>query len=310
MWLAYTQHGASPMSDRDNPAPGTNSGTTSSHICTHCNRAFYDGCSLRRHIVKNRCPVWKQKVQDAQKTDLYDTLKGAIVTQPAQATGAPSERSVSDAMALVESLVERLTERIVSLELEGKQMRLEFESRVENLERENQALRTNVEQLKRSVGAKLARQTTAPHPGVSSGVSSGPAVIVINNFGKEDTTHITHADKIEWARDPANGVLAYIEKKHFDPNKPQNRTIKLTSMKREEVAVHVDGIWQKQPAKPIAWKMVEASLDDLHSGVDWDNISGEAEKYFEEVSNDPRCALAKPTVQALLYLLDKYRPKT
>lgn len=131
--------------------------------------------------------------------------------------------------------------------------------------------------------------------------------LLLHNFGKEDTSHITHEEVMKWAADPANGVLLYLEKKHFDPSKPENHTIKLASIKRQEVDVHMDGTWTRHDAKPLAYKMIESTLDALQSGLDWSNITSEAEQYYEEVSSDATCQLGKLTAKQLLFLLHKHR---
>lgn len=186
---------------------------------------------------------------------------------------------------------------------------------INELKRENEMLKQTVQQLltdllmlKKAVGMHMEPGPINKHDSrgtvIYNNNSGGMNVtFVLNSFGKEDTSHITHEEKLKWAKDPATGVVYYLEKKHFDPSQPENHNIVFTSLKREEVATWDGSTWCRQPVKPLAYQMVEQTLDDLQCGVDWNNITPDSERFFEEVSNDPKCALARPTVQKLIYMI-------
>lgn len=191
-----------------------------------------------------------------------------------------------------------------------------FSAEIEELKRENEMLKQTVDQLltdvlmlKKAFGVQTDSGSASKQPDSKGTVvynnnTGGMNVtFVLNSFGKEDTSHITHEEKLKWAKDPATGVVYYLEKKHFDPSQPENHNIVFTSLKREEVATWDGSTWCRQPVKPLAYQMVEQTLDDLQCGVDWNNITPDSERFFEEVSNDPKCALARPTVQKLIYMI-------
>lgn len=181
------------------------------------------------------------------------------------------------------------------------------------LEQQNRDLRGEMEDMKKSmqrassVNKTVNRNTMNVSVDTMNNNNNIISPVFLVNFGQEDTSHISHADLMEWAKDPANGVISYVEKKHFDPSKPENQTIKLMSLKRDEVAILVDGAWQRKPARPIASQIVETTLDRLQCGVDWDTLSPSGEKYYDEVSSDMTCPMARETIQNILYMLEKYR---
>lgn len=134
-------------------------------------------------------------------------------------------------------------------------------------------------------------------------VNNNNLTFVINNYGNEDMTHITHADKLKWASDPKTGVLAYVQKKHFDPEKPANHNLKIASVKREELSVHVDGGWKKEPAKPFLHKVLGTLVYDLTNAIDWENCTEDAEQYIEQVSDDTNCKQGKESVNDIYFLV-------
>lgn len=127
--------------------------------------------------------------------------------------------------------------------------------------------------------------------------------VVVHNYGFEDMSHISFMDKVQWAADPENGVLSYVKKKHFDPEKPANHNLKMASIKREELSVRMDGGWHRLPAKPFLSKVLVKAVDDLYSAIDWETINHDAEKYFENITENPECKQGKHTVTAMVYLV-------
>jgi hypothetical protein len=108
--------------------------------------------------------------------------------------------------------------------------------------------------------------------------------IVVNTFGKEKMDHISHYDKIEWARNPAQGVVDYVRKKHFDPDMPCNHNFRIKSTKKNTVEVYRDG-WCVEDAKPVLKKLVSTAVADLYPAIDWPNLKNDDEKLFEEIQN-------------------------
>lgn len=129
---------------------------------------------------------------------------------------------------------------------------------------------------------------------------------VIHSYGKEDTSHITWDDKIKWARDPENGVLCYVHKKHFDPSKPENHNLKMASIKRKELKVHMNGAWQRMPARPFMGKVLEKAAYDLSNAIDWETLSKPSELWFEQIDDDVDCKQGQKSVASLIYLVENH----
>ena len=128
-------------------------------------------------------------------------------------------------------------------------------------------------------------------------------VNVLKNYGKEDISHITQDDLTEWAKDPETGVLLYVKKKHFDPEKPGNRNIRLNSIKRQEVGVYKDGIWHPEDAQKFTSKVIESTLESLQGGMDWNTLTPKAEDYYDKVSENANCPQGKATQKEIINLL-------
>lgn len=129
---------------------------------------------------------------------------------------------------------------------------------------------------------------------------------IINSYGKEDTSHISWDDKIRWARDPENGVLCYVHKKHFDPSKPENHNLKMASIKRKELKVHMNGAWQRMPARPFMGKVLEKAAYDLSNAIDWETLSKPSELWFEQIDDDVECKQGQKSVASLIYLVENH----
>lgn len=253
-------------------------GTPGERTCIYCRRTFVDVGTRNRHIKKGRCPIMKQN----------DSIKHVIT----DLRNTDRETYEITKMHVINTLLSRIEALEKQLELSTK----EHKERIEKLEKCLQS--------KSPPPASLSSRT------INNTINNGTINhnhITINNYGNEDVTHITHDDKIQWASDPSKGVIAYVEKKHFDPNKPANHNVKMISVKREELAVHMDGKWIRHPAKPFMGKVLEHALDYLSGAIDWETISPEAEKYFADVSEDLTCRAGKQSVLELICMVSNHR---
>lgn len=250
------------------------------YFCDFCHRGFAWKQAKVRH---ERSQVCIQRIPDADQ--VIETLERFKLHD-------------------IKQYIQHIMDEVKALKATQKQMEQDMEQRVHAIVNKVLASRTK--------GSPVQNGNTiihgSGHCNITSNHNNNNNInIVLSNFGKEDTSHITHEDIVKWAKDPANGVLMYIEKKHFDPTKPENHNIKLASMKREEVDVHINGKWQRKDAKPVAYEIIESTLDALQSGLDWSTISDDAEKYFSDVSNDPKCPLGRMTAKEFIFLLHRQR---
>lgn len=124
---------------------------------------------------------------------------------------------------------------------------------------------------------------------------------ILNNYGKEDTSHITHEDKVAWAKNPREGVIHYFRKKHFDSSKPENHNMTVANKNREELMVYMDNTWKVVPAKSIIPEEYKRSVEALYDCADNSNMTDEADKYYEEVMDDHNCKTGKEGHKAIFY---------
>lgn len=132
-------------------------------------------------------------------------------------------------------------------------------------------------------------------------------VILLNKYGNEDVSHISHHDIMNWALDPHTGIVKYFEKKHFDPSKPENKNVKLASIKRNEVALYEGGAWKHKDAQAFTKAVVEEGLEKLQAGIDWNTCTQQVESYFDEVSENPDCKHGKQTQRDVMLVLQDQR---
>lgn len=124
---------------------------------------------------------------------------------------------------------------------------------------------------------------------------------ILNNYGKEDTSHITHEDKVAWAKNPREGVIHYFRKKHFDSSKPENHNMTVANKNREELMVYIDNTWKVVPAKSIIPEEYKKSVEALYDCADNSNMTDDADKYYEEVLDDHNCKTGKDGHKAIFY---------
>lgn len=275
----------------------------SMNLCRHCGRSFSRKDVKDRHEERH-CPGRAARMLGGvfcDKLDINDSgQKDAIVS------------------ALVEQVLTLRTEvqNILSWMQGLKDDNAKLVSGINNIKQDHTKLQEDYCKLKddnkklhEKLEAHQSRSETMLTPTVVSGFNqqtncnNNNTYININNYGKEDVSHITHEEKIGWALEPRQGILSYVEKKHFDPNKPQNHNIRLSSMKREELSVLLDGSWQKQPAKPFLHKVLGKAVDTLAGAIDYARISDDAESYLENINENTQCKDGRASVQSLLYLV-------
>ena len=202
----------------------------------------------------------------------------------------------------------------VTADTSAMQEREEFISMImqkfDSMEKEMQKLRSNIASQANQIAQLNEKQksymniTSCTKQGTCNNVMNQ---VRLNNYGKEDLSHITHSMIQEWALDPRTGVVNYFETKHFDKNKPENNNIMISNIKRKEISVHIDGAWIPKDADTITEEIVIEIMEKLQSGLDWDNCPRQAENDFGEVTGDVRSVTGKLIQKVVYYSLMKRR---
>jgi hypothetical protein len=99
-------------------------------------------------------------------------------------------------------------------------------------------------------------------------------IIVVNNYGKENTDYLT-IDKIKKLLNrPYDSVQELIKMLHYDPDHPENHNIKITNKKEPYALVWNDSIWELRKKKSVVKDLVDKGymmIDGTHDTIDETN---------------------------------------
>jgi len=99
-------------------------------------------------------------------------------------------------------------------------------------------------------------------------------IIVVNNYGKENTDYLT-IDKIKKLLNrPYDSVQELIKMLHYDPEHPENHNIKITNKKEPYALVWNDPIWELRKKKSVVKDLVDKGfmmIDTTHDTIDETN---------------------------------------
>ena len=99
-------------------------------------------------------------------------------------------------------------------------------------------------------------------------------IIVVNNYGKENTDYLT-VEKIKKLLDrPYDSVQELIKMLHFDANHPENHNVKITNKKEPYALVWNDPIWELRKKKTVVKDLVDKGymmIDGTHDNIDETN---------------------------------------
>lgn len=246
------------------------------HVCMYCSSSFASKQSLQRHTHDMTC------------------IKKLTCSLLPVDTSRPMNDICKDLMDQVE---ERFTGILSMFQKQDKA--------IEDLRCEVTRLRSELYEIKKTstTNTKINNVQGNHNTTTNSSSITNHVTIVLRNYGKEDVSHITQNDLTEWAKDPETGVLMYVKKKHFDPEKPENRNIRLNSIKRQEVGVYKDGQWHPEDAQKFTSKVIENTLESLQGGMDWNTLTPKAEYYYDKVSENANCSHGKTTQKEIINLL-------
>ena len=96
-------------------------------------------------------------------------------------------------------------------------------------------------------------------------------IIVVNNYGKENTDYLT-VEKIKKLLDrPYDSVQELIKMLHFDSNHPENHNVKITNKKEPYALVWNDPIWELRKKKSVVKDLVDKGYMMIDTTHDIDN---------------------------------------
>ena len=160
--------------------------------------------------------------------------------------------------------------------------------------------------------AQLSQLTQ--HRNVTNNVTNiGQQVnVVINAFGKESTDHISPSFIEQCVRRTDVGLVQLLRAIHFNEHIPENKNVKIASMKRGEVQVFDGERWSYRPQDRIVTDMIHSGHgimqdhfddfeDDIHGRV-CQRLFDHIQKWLDGVQNDEQ-KYVRPLVKEVLSLI-------
>jgi hypothetical protein len=96
-------------------------------------------------------------------------------------------------------------------------------------------------------------------------------IIVVNNYGKENTDYLTAEKIAKLLNRPYDSIQELIKMLHFNNEHPENHNIKITNKKEPFALVWNDPIWEIRKKKSVVKDMVDKGytmIDMTHDDID------------------------------------------
>jgi hypothetical protein len=125
-------------------------------------------------------------------------------------------------------------------------------------EKEKKLLYKQIEKLLDKVG----NTTNIQHNNIESNIQNN---IILNNYGKEDLSHITDTFKEQLIKIPYSMIPKMIEAVHFNDKKPENKNISLTNKKDNLIKIFKNNKWIYQGKEETINSLVDGKYCILDS---------------------------------------------
>jgi hypothetical protein len=186
---------------------------------------------------------------------------------------------------ILQEELNKLEEEKNILEKDNKEQNKIIEQEKERKrDEENKELKAMIEKL-------LERQPIQPIQNITNNnINQTNNVIMINNFGNENLSHITLQDYKKYFSTYFKGFLNFIEKVHFDENMPENHNICLTNLKSKDIKVYEGDKWIAKPKTDVIDKFLRKKLNTLIDKCEeleeTDQIADKVVDKFSEFQNN------------------------
>ncbi len=197
------------------------------NICLFCTKTFLNKTNMMRHI--NKSCIKKNELIDKQNKLIEEKHK------------------------LIEEKNKLIEEKNKLIEEQQKQAKEQ--------ERNNE-----IKELKALIEKmidKQAIQNITNNITNNNTINQTNNVIMINNFGKEDLSHITLEDYKQFLNSYFKGFISFIEKVHFDDAAPYNHNICITNLKSKDIKVFEGDKWIAKPKTDVIDKLLRKKLNLL-----------------------------------------------
>jgi hypothetical protein len=148
------------------------------------------------------------------------------------------------------------------------------ELKIKKLEKEKKTLKKEKNTLKKEIEKMMNNVGTINNTTNNNTNNNTNNIIVVNNYGKENTDYLT-ADKIRalLAR-PYESIQELIKMLHFNSEHPENHNVKITNKKEPYALVWNNPIWEIRKKKSVVKDIVDKGymmIDTTHDNMDESN---------------------------------------
>jgi hypothetical protein len=273
----------------------------------HINKKF--PCSIDKNIsqISQTDKNISQISQSIQKNDQLIALKSETECQHCskQFSSIYCKRKHIDknrcSSLIKKNEVLELKEKIIKLEKESQEKTQIFEAQVNELK---ELFKLNI---KAGVSNLNSHNNNNNNNSFTNNTQNITNNIVVNAYGKEDLSHITADDYKNIFKRCLRCVPAFILKKHYDVNKPENANIYLDDIKGNYCVQYVGGQWNVGEKMEILQDMYDDNCDALICQFeimknDLDKMTITKFTRFIDMKDDPETVTnAKEDIKQYLY---------
>ena len=149
-------------------------------------------------------------------------------------------------------------------------------SKIKSLEREKKKLEKQIEKM-------LDKTCTINNTTTNNTNNNTNNIIVVNNYGKENTDYLTAEKIAQLLNRPYDSIQELIKLLHFNVDHPENHNVKITNKKEPFALVWNDPIWELRKKKTVVKDMVDKGytmIDMTHDDIEKQN------KKYEKFQNN------------------------
>ncbi len=132
------------------------------------------------------------------------------------------------------------------------------------LENEIKTLKESMEELKKSKSNNIINNNTTNNNNTNIQKANNIVNITLNNFGNESYDHITDDFLKKCIMNNVSGVKSLIEKIHFSEEAPENKNVRLRSIKNNLVEISNNAKWVVKDANEAMETMIHKGCKILN----------------------------------------------
>jgi len=140
--------------------------------------------------------------------------------------------------------------------------------------KENTSIMTNKIKTLEKEKKKLEKQIVKMMDKVGTINNTTNNIIVVNNYGKENTDYLTVEKIKKLLNRPYDSIQELIKMLHFNTEHPENHNVKITNKKEPYALVWNDPIWELRKKKSVVKDIVDKGymmIDTTHDTIDETN---------------------------------------